>query len=247
MTTPHPVLRFARQHDLNNQTCRLSSLCLPSILSSETLDRFGVVAKRTAPLRKRDALYLQGMPFNSLYVIHSGSLKQVSTTDNQEEHVTSFFLPGEIIGLDAIGEQRYPGNAIALETTTLFELPFDRLEALTCSSPELRNYLYQCMSKELQNERLLMHMLLRKTSDVRLATFFVAMSLRFRRRGYSPYCFNLAMSRGDIGSYLGLAVETVSRLLGRFQQQGLITSRGREFHIHDLEALTRLADSNGRC
>lgn len=247
MTTPRPVLRFARQHDLHNQTCRLSSLCLPFTLSSETLDRFGVVARRTAPLRKRDALYVQGMPFKSLYVIHSGSLKQVTTTENQEELVTSFFLPGEIVGLDAIGDHRYPGNAIALETTTLFELPFERLEALTCHSPELRNYLYQCMSKELQNERLLMHLLLRKTSDVRLATFFVAMSLRFRRRGYSPYCFNLAMSRGDIGSYLGLAVETVSRLLGRFQQQGLITSRGREFHIHDLEALTRLADSNGRC
>jgi CRP/FNR family transcriptional regulator, anaerobic regulatory protein len=247
MTTPRPVLRFARQHDLDNHTCRLSSLCLPFTLSSEMLDRFGVVAKRTAPLRKRDALYLQGMPFKSLYVLHSGSLKQVTTTDSQEELVTSFFLPGEIVGLDAIGGQHHPGNAIALETTTVFELPFERLEEVSCRKPELRSYLYQCMSKELQNERLLMHMLLRKTSDVRLAIFFVAMSLRFRRRGYSPYCFNLAMSRGDIGSYLGLAVETVSRLLGRFQQQGLITSRGREFHIHDLEALTRLADSNGRC
>lgn len=246
MTTPSAVLQFARQHDIRSHACRLSTLCLPMTFPFEKLDRFGAMTRHLAPLRKRDILYLQGMPFQSLYVIRSGSLKQVTTTDHQEEQITSFFLPGEIAGLDGIGEQRYAGKAIALETTTVLELPFNRLDEFSVRVPELCSYLFRTMSKELHNERLMMHLLLHRTSDVRLATFFVAMSLRFRRRGYSPYCFHLAMSRGDIGNYLGLAVETVSRLLGRFQQQGLISSRGREFHIHDLEALTRLADGDER-
>lgn len=244
MTTPNPVLRFARQHDI--QSCSLSSLCLPMTFTLDKFDQFNAITKRLAPLRKRDRLFLQGMPFKSVFIIRSGSLKQVTTTDSDEEQITRFFLPSEMVGLDGLGEQRYPGSAIALETTTVCEVPFDRLDALSAQLPELRGYLYRSMSQEMHHERLMMRLLLRRTSDVRLASFFVGMSTRFRRRGYSPYCFRLAMSRSDIGNYLGLAVETVSRLLGRFQQLGLLVAQGREFRILDLDALIRLADGGGR-
>ncbi|GGX77380.1 transcriptional activator protein anr [Litchfieldella qijiaojingensis] len=246
MTSPSNVLRFISQHDVDCRACHLSSLCLPQGLSMEDIAELNDIAQPLATLRKREALFLQGMPFTSLFVVRSGSLKQVTTTETDEYLVTSFFLPGELIGLDAIAERRYPGSVVALETATVCELPFDRLDELSSRVPELRERLYYSLSQEVHNERLLLRLLLRRTADVRLACFFVAMSERFRRRGYSPYRFRLAMARGEIGNYLGLTVETVSRTLARYQEQELLDIRGREFQILDLERLKRLAETSGR-
>ncbi|GHE20763.1 fumarate/nitrate reduction transcriptional regulator Fnr [Halomonas urumqiensis] len=231
-------------HETHCQTCSLSSLCLPLALEVQDMQQFDAIIRRRAPLKKGEALFRQNSPFNSVYAVRSGSLKQV-TTEGSEDQLTNFYLPSELVGLDGIDSDRYPGAVIALETTTVCEIPFDRLDALSESLPELRTQLYRSMSKELRDDRRMMRLLSRKTADQRLASFFIGLSERFRRRGYSPFSFRLSMPRADIGNYLGLAVETVSRILGRFQNQGLIAVSGREVNILDMDGLVHVAEEEG--
>ncbi len=227
------------------QTCSLSSLCLPLALEVQDMEQFDAIIRRRAPLKKGESLFRQDAPFTSVYAVRSGSLKQVTTEGSGDDQHTNFYLPSELVGLDGIDEERYPGTVVALETTTVCEIPFDRLDRLSEALPELRGQLYRSMSKELRDDRRMMRLLSRKTADQRLASFFTSLSDRFRRRGYSPYSFRLSMSRADIGNYLGLAVETVSRILGRFQSQGLVEVSGREVHILDLESLLQVAEEEG--
>lgn len=230
-------------HETHCQTCSLSSLCLPLALEVKDMEQFDAIIRRRAPLKKGDTLFRQNSPFNSVFAVRSGSLKQV-TTESGNDQVTNFYMPSELVGLDGIDSDRYPGSVIALETTTVCEIPFDRLDALSESLPELRTQLYRSMSKELRDDRRMMRLLSRKTADQRLASFFAGLSDRFRRRGYSPFSFRLSMSRADIGNYLGLAVETVSRILGRFQSQGLIAVSGREVNILDMDGLIDVAEED---
>ncbi|MDI5934289.1 helix-turn-helix domain-containing protein [Halomonas kalidii] len=197
-------------------------------------------------LRKDETLFEQCAPFTGLFLVRSGSLKQVSTMNGGDPLVMAYAMPGDLVGLDAIGPDVYPGTAVALETLTVSVLSRERIGELGAQAPELRQQLCRNLSQEVHNERLMLRSLLHRTAVGRLAYFFVAMSARFRRRGYSPIQFRLALSRSDIGSYLGLTVETVSRTLARFQQQELLKASGRDFHILDLDGLIRLAESSGR-
>ncbi|HSH49143.1 MAG TPA: fumarate/nitrate reduction transcriptional regulator Fnr [Halomonas sp.] len=224
------------------QNCSLSSLCLPLALELEDMSQFDAIIRRRSPLKRGAVLFRQDDTFTSVYAVRSGSLKQVTTEGSGDDQLTNFYLPSELIGLDGIDGQTYPGSVIALETTTVCEIPFDRLDSLSEDLPELRTQLFRSMSKEMRDDRRMMRLLSRKTADQRLATFLAGLSDRFRRRGYSPYSFRLSMSRADIGNYLGLAVETVSRILSRFQQQALVSVSGREVHILDLETLLEVAE-----
>lgn len=235
----------ARLQETRCQTCSLSSLCLPLALELEDIDSFDAIIHRRAPLKKGEHLLRQGDAFTSVFAVRSGSLKQLSSEGDGDEQLTNFYLPSELVGLDGIDEESYPGNVIALETTTVCEIPFDRLDKLSETLPELRTQLYRSMSKELRDDRRMLRLLSRKTADARLASFLVNLSSRFRRRGYSPYSFRLSMARADIGNYLGLALETVSRILSRFQQQKLVAVQGREVHILDLATLESLAEGDG--
>lgn len=245
MSRTAPVPRSARLHETRCQTCSLSSLCLPLALELSDVDQFDAIIRRRAPLKKGEALFRQGEPFTSVFAVRSGSLKQLASEGNGEDQLTNFYLPSELVGLDAIDDEHYPGTVTALETTTVCEIPFDRLDQLSERLPELRAQLYRSMSKEMRDDRRMMRLLSRKTADERLASFLIGLSTRFRRRGYSAYSFRLSMPRADIGNYLGLAVETVSRILGRFQQQELVAVSGREVNILDLNALETLAAGEG--
>ncbi|GHC22878.1 fumarate/nitrate reduction transcriptional regulator Fnr [Aidingimonas halophila] len=241
MTTTVREPRYRRMNETRCRTCSLSSLCLPLALEMPDMDQFDAIIQRHAPLKKGEVLIHQGTPFNSVFAVRSGSLKQV-VNEKGEEQVSNFYLPSELIGLDAIDEGIYPGRVHALETTTICEIPFNKLDALAQQLPELRTQLYRSMSKELRDDRRMLRLLSSKTADEKLASFLISLSARFRRRGYSPYSFRLSMSRSDIGNYLGLAIETVSRVLGRLQQQGLVATSGREINILDMSALERLAE-----
>ncbi|MBF8221789.1 fumarate/nitrate reduction transcriptional regulator Fnr [Halomonas sp. 328] len=236
--------RRARLQQPHCQTCSLASLCLPLALQLEDLDQFDAIIRRRAPLKKGETLFRQGDAFTSVFAVRSGSLKQVTSVGG-EEQLTNFYLPSELVGLDGIDESSYPGSMVALETTTVCEIPFDRLNNLAEDLPELRLQLYRSMSKEMRDDRRMIRLLSRKTADERLASFLTGLSERFRRRGYSAYSFRLSMSRADIGNHLGLAVETVSRILGRFQSQGLVAVSGREINILDLDTLAQLAEGEG--
>ncbi|PMR72993.1 fumarate/nitrate reduction transcriptional regulator Fnr [Billgrantia endophytica] len=224
------------------ELCSQHARCLPLGLELNELESFDAILQRPRPLKRGEALVRQGGSFESLYAVRSGSLKQTVAQEGQRDQITHFYLPGELVGLDGIGESRCYGSVVALETTFVCELPFTRLEDLAEHSPTLRSQLYRCMSRELRNDQRMMCLLSGRTADQRLASFLLGLSNRFRARGFSPARFHLSMSRSDIGSYLGLALETVSRVLARFQAQGLVSVEGREMTLVDRDALLALAE-----
>jgi len=227
---------------LQCQGCSLCTHCLPLGLGPEELERFAAIIDRPRPLKRGELLVRQGTPFTSLYVVRSGSFKQVVVDSGYREHVTHFLLPSEVAGLDAVGEAIHATSVVALESSFVCELPFTSLEALSDRLPALRGALYRCMSQELHRDQRLHCLLSFATAERRMASFLLDMSARHAERGYSPFGFQLAMSRADIGSFLGLALETVSRLMSRFQRRRLITIEGREVSLLDLPALEALAE-----
>lgn len=228
-------------HQAHCKDCSLAMLCLPLSMDLDDLNALDEIVKRSRPLKKGEFLFRQGDTFNSVYAVRSGSLKTFSITDCGEEQITGFHLPSEFVGLSGMDTDDYPVSAIALETTSICEIPFDRLDDLSASLPQLRRQLMRIMSREIRDDQQMMLLLSKKTADERIATFLVNLSARFRSRGYSPYQFRLAMSRNEMGNYLGLAVETVSRVFTRFQQSNLLSAEGKEIHILNLIELCALA------
>ncbi len=159
---------------------------------------------------------------------------------NGRDQVTGFYFPGEFIGLDAIHHDQYQSTAKALESSSVCELPYDSLQDLGSQMPQLQLQLLTRLSKELSGDKSLMLLLGKKTSDEKLATYLLSLSRRFQERGFSASDFQLSMSRGDIANHLGLAVETVSRILSRFQEDGLISIAGKAISLRDMDKLNKL-------
>lgn len=221
--------------------CSLSSLCLPLSLTIDDIGALDSIVKRGKPLRKGEFLFRQGDSFNSIFAIRSGTLKTFSITDNGEEQITGFHLPSELVGMSGMDTEIYPVAAQALETTSICEIPFEKLDELSVQLPQLRRQLMRLMSREIRDDQQMMLLLSKKNADERIATFLVNLSARFRARGYSANHFRLAMSRNEVGNYLGLAVETVSRVFTRFQQNGLLLAEGKDIRITDSVELCALA------
>lgn len=221
--------------------CSLFQLCLPVGIDKVELAELDKIIKRRRPIQRGDHLFVTGDAFRSLYAVRSGSLKTYTLTEDGREQVTGFFLPGEIVGLDAIGEGRHTCSARALETTSVCEIPFDELETLGEHLPSLPKQLLRIMSKEMHHDQLLLMLLGKRAADERLAAFLLSLSQRFGQRGYSAAEFNLSMSRNDIANYLGLAVETVSRLFSRLQEDGSLAARSRNVRLLDIDRLRALA------
>jgi CRP/FNR family transcriptional regulator len=223
--------------------CRLNALCLPVGIAPAELAELDRIIRRRRPVARGDHLFVCGDRFRSIYAVHSGSLKTYRMTEDGREQVTGFFLPGELVGLDAIGHDEHRGAARALETAGVCEIPFADLEALGERIPGLSKQLLRIMSREMHADHLLLMLLGKRSADERLAAFLVSLSQRFGARGYSATEFHLSMSRIDIGNYLGLAVETVSRLFGRLQRQGILEVRNRLVCLRDPARLHELANA----
>ena len=221
--------------------CSLHQLCLPQSINGNELDKLDNIIERKKPLKRNEYLFQVGSPFDSIYVVRSGSLKTYSPTIDGQEQVTGFHLPGELLGLDAIGSGQHPCVAKALETTSVCEIPFESLEELTQTMPTLQHQLLRLMSKEIFDDQELMLLLGKKTAEARLSAFLLSISLRFKQRGFSSTEFYLSMSRNDIANYLGLAVETVSRMFTRFQEDGIINAERKHIVINDWDTLQQLA------
>lgn len=224
--------------------CALHRLCLPLGIDKEDIDRLAnIVSRRRPPLRRGEYLFHAGDPFRAVYVIRAGSVKMVNGSREGDERITGFYLPGELIGLDAISAGSHPCAARALETTAVCEIGYAELEALSRTIPGLQRQLLRLMSCEIRHERDMMVLLGSMPADERLAALLLNLSDRFEQRGFSPHEFRLSMSRHDIASYLGLAVETVSRLFSRLQAEGLIRVQRRQVRIDDTQALWRFVES----
>ena len=221
-------------------TCSLRNFCVspsPSLDIVAAID--GLVAMRSR-LRKGDVLFRIGDRLNALYAVRSGSCKTVMLTEDGREQVVGNHLPGEIMGIEAIATDAYGCQAVALEDSEVCTIPFDRIEALAQMDPGFQRNVHRMMAREIGRERSAALMLGTMRAEQRLSWFLLDLSSRYQARGYSSTEFVLRMSREEIGSQLGLKLETVSRLFSRFRDEALIHVRGRIVTLLDRVALQQL-------
>jgi CRP/FNR family transcriptional regulator, anaerobic regulatory protein len=228
------------------RNCSLSSLCLPMGLAPDDVERLDEIVKRTRPLHRGDFLFRDGDRFRSLYVVKTGSVKTFAPSPEGGEQVLGFHLPGEVIGLDAIDKDIHACSAKVLETSAICEVPFTRLEELTATIPSLQHQMYRLLSKEIGHDTDMLLLLGKKNAEERLAAFLLSLSKRLHKRGLSATDFYLSMSRHEIGNYLGLAVETVSRLFTRFQDDGLMNVDRKHIQLLDVGTLESLVGGAGQ-
>lgn len=234
------LAKIQRDHNIACQDCSLYRLCLPLGLHSNDLVQLDQIIKRSQSYKRSQSLFTEDSKFTSLYVVRSGSFKTTISASNGRDQVTGFYFPGEFIGLDAIHQQTYQTNAKALESSSVCELPFENLQDLGKDMPQLQIQLLTRLSKELAGDKSLMLLLGKKTAGEKLATFLLSLSKRFHERGFSATEFQLSMARSDIANHLGLAVETVSRILSRFQDDELITITGKTISLTNIDKLKAL-------
>jgi CRP/FNR family transcriptional regulator len=223
------------------QQCRIQALCLPFGLDKPDLERLDHIIERKRPLGEGDFVYRSGDPFHALYAVRSGLVKTAILEKSGDEHIVGFHFPGELVGLDAIADGRHACSARALDTTSLCEIPYARLDELAGRIPGLRHQLFRLMSQEIHRDEQERRSQAQASAAPRLAAFLVDVSRRFDRLGYSPDEFRLKISNQDLARFLGLAPETVSRLFRRLRDQGLVTARQKQIRIHDPRALEALA------
>jgi CRP/FNR family transcriptional regulator, anaerobic regulatory protein len=221
--------------------CSVHDVCAPfgTDVNPEALP--GGIFKRRHVFRRGDVLYRMGQPFEAVYAIRSGSVKTYVSTDDGRIQITGFHIAGELLALNALSGQTYVSEARALEATTVCELDTDRLDELAKRFPDLQRSMIRIMSDEILHHQELMLLLGKKTAEERIATYLLSLSRRFAKRHFSATQFILSMSRSDIGSYLGIAEETVCRILSRFGDEGWVTTRHRHVVLNDLQRLQDIA------
>jgi CRP/FNR family transcriptional regulator len=224
--------------------CNLKSLCLPIAMDVRDIEKLDKIIQRTRPIQAGEHLYRSGDPFKSLYAVRSGSIKTYLIDDEGVEQVTGFYLPGEVLGFDGIGTHIHGCNVVALETSSVCEMPFDRLEELTLVIPGLQHHFFQLMGKQIDSDHQMMLTLSKKNAEGRIATLLISLSRRYSRRNLSPNAMRLPMSRMDIGNFLGLTIETVSRTFSRLAKEEVIEVDGREVVIKDHKRLQELCDGH---
>lgn len=223
-------------------SCSLQELCLPVGLSPAEIDKLDSIISSRQTTRRGSSLYRIGDPFRNLYAVRTGAFKTVDLSEDGSEKITGFYLSGEILGLDAISTDRQNFGAVALEDSEVCVVPFERLEDLLREIPALQHHFHKIMSRDIMRDQGLMLLLAGMKADARLSAFLIGLSQRFANLGYSATRFRLRMTRAEIGSYLGLTLETVSRLFSRFGEEGLIHIDRREIEIVDLKALRAIID-----
>ena len=234
--------RCAHDYQVNCGNCRLASICLPLALEHDDIEQLDSIIQRSKPLQKNQHLYREGDDFQSVYAVRSGTLKAYKTTDDGREQVTGFYFPGEILGMDGISNNTHASSAKSLETAAICEIPFTSLEKLSALMPTLQRHFFQLMSREITEDQQLITLLSKNSADERVASLMISISTRNARRKLSATQFRLPMSRVDIGNYLGLTVETVSRVFSRMQKMDMLKVDNKEIEILDLDSLRRMAN-----
>jgi len=223
------------------ENCHVRKLCLPTSLDGEEINLMEDVVSRRITLDKGDHLYKSGDDFHGIYAVKDGALKTSGITSDGREQVTGFYLDGEIVGLDAIDEDLHPCDAVALTQTDVCQLPFDLLTEASGKAPTLLKNLTRIMGREIRREEHVLMLLGSTTAEQRIARFLVNLYERLQKRGAECNTIVLVMSRQDIGNYLGLAIETVSRQFRKLQDQGIVNIDKRKIQILDMAVLENIA------
>ncbi len=225
--------------------CKLKGLCLPIAMDIRDIEKVDAIIQRSRPIHAGDHLYRTGDKFHAVYAVRSGSIKTYLVDDEGVEQVTGFYLPGEVLGFDGVGTHQHACNVVAMETSTVCEIPFDRLEELSRHLPDLQHHFFQLMGNQIASDHQMMLTLSKKNAEGRIATLLISLSTRYGRRNLSPNAMRLPMSRMDIGNFLGLTIETVSRTFSRLHKEGIIEVDGREVLIKDHARLDALCHPHG--
>lgn len=227
--------------------CSMHQLCLPMGLDDQDIIRLDQIIGKRRRLVKDERLYAMDDPFRNLYAIRFGHFKTYQVNAGGEQQITGFQMAGELLGMDAISADRHHCDAVSLEDSEVCEIPFARLEELFGHVPTLLRHFHRIMSQEITREQNVMLLLGNMRAEQRFAVFLVNLSSRYATRGYSANRFQLRMSREDIGNYLGLTIESVSRLLSRFKKQGWIEVDKREVVLLEPAMLKAMAAGTEHC
>lgn len=219
-------------------SCAFSAVCLAEGYDKSALRELHCLVEHVGPFQAGEHLFREGDPFNAIAAVRAGTVKTYVIGAQGREQVLGFFLPGEVIGLSAIHETRYPCNAVALDTVTICKFSFPMLATLAQRMPSLQGHLFGLLSADIGKAALLSGDF---SADERMAAFLVSLSRRYAMRGFSPTRINLTMARADIANYLRLAPETVSRVFRRFSDECLLRVDRRETELLDLPRLEALA------
>jgi CRP/FNR family transcriptional regulator, anaerobic regulatory protein len=224
------------------KNCSLSELCLPHGMSETEITELDKIVRHLPPMQSGQHLYRAGDRGRSLFAVRSGAAKSYCITESGDEQVLGFTLPGELVGLDGLSDGFYSSSSIVLETSSVCEMPYDGLEGLCKTLPGLNRQIMRVAAREISANQQMLMQLGKRTAEERLASFLLSLSSRFKQRGLSATEYNLPMSRQDIGNYLGLAIETVSRLFAHFQEQGLLHVNRKQITILDLLMLKAMVE-----
>ena len=222
--------------------CGLNQLCLPASIGGHDLDRLDHVVRQRSALERGDILFHEGTGQPSLFIVRAGSLKTYTTLAEGDVQILGFHLAGELVGLDGLSDAGHRCTAEVLERTIVCEVPFDSLAEVAARIPGLQQQLFRIMSREFSRELEHPVMMGRKQAISRLAIFLCSLSERLEGIGHDPHEITLSMSRQELANYLGLVIETISRLFSRMQTLGVLKVDRRTVRILDPAALTTLAE-----
>ncbi len=223
-------------------SCNLRELCLPMGLSDADLQHIDRLVGARHSLKRGETLFQAGDPFASLYAVRSGFFKTRVATEGGRDQVTGFQMAGELLGLDGISSERHTCDAVALEDSEVCLIPYARLEETSRDVVALQRQFHKVMSREIVRDHGVMLLLGGMRAESRLAAFLLNLAQRLQARGFSASSMVLRMTREEIGSYLGLKLETVSRSFSRFHDDGLLEVRQRAIRVLDAAGLRRLVD-----
>lgn len=221
-------------------TCAFSEACVAAGYNKPELAELQCLVEHVGPFRAGEYIFRTGDPFRAIFAVRDGTVKTCMVDKDGREQVLGFYLPGEVIGLNAIYPEHFPCDAVALDTTYFCRFSFPKMSALASRIPAVQQHLFRMLSKELGAASLLAG---DHSADERVAAFLMDLAGRYQARGFSATRFHLSMSRGDIANYLRLAAETVSRVLSRFRTQRLIQLDGRELYLLDPAGLRKIGQS----
>ncbi|HEY1138873.1 MAG TPA: helix-turn-helix domain-containing protein [Lysobacter sp.] len=219
-------------------TCAFSQACLSEGMDKSALMDLHVLVEHVGPLKAGEHVFREGDAFGAIAAVRAGTVKTYLLDSDGREQVLGFHLPGEVIGLNAVHDDRYPCNAVALDTVMLCRFSFPRIATLASKLPNLQRHLFRLMSRDIGVASLFAG---DHSADERMAAFLIGFSRRLAQRGFSPRRFQLTMSRTDIANYLRQAPETVSRVLRRFERDGLVSIKQRDVEILDMPRLEAIA------
>lgn len=234
------VVNLSHLHKKSCMHCSLQSLCLPSGIDAEGMHKLDDIVKNRRPLQRGELLYRAGERMTNLYVVREGAFKTSTCNEEGVAQVIGFQIPGELMGLDAIGEAVYGADAQALTNAKVCEIPLKQLEKIASELPVLQHQLLRIAGQNIHRDHEHIEILGRRSADEKMAMFLHCLSERYHQLGRPNDHLVLPMSREDIGSYLGVVIETVSRTLSKMQEEGLISVQGRQIQLKDVPALAVL-------